>query len=903
MRTAEWASRLASHTALQPLFEDLDASSDWQSIAYEARPVLLAAAYHRHPRKILIVTGTYEKSLQWQAKLQLCGIERDLICQMPSGTSALFEDAAPEHVALSDRLGALRALVLDKPFIIIATAQSALERTLPRDILQQAFVEIKPGDTIDPDRVATQLVNLGYEPAEPVRLPGQFSRRGGILDIYATGHDYPYRIELFGDEVESIRHFDPASQRSITPVESILLSPSRETLYSGGEADLRALILDALEREASLLDTDAADRLRELVTGDAEAIGSRVYFDRLDLYRPFMHPDSGCTIDLLSDGDLLVLDEPLELEAIAARAEEELGQGLKARADRGEMLRSTVLDFMLPPEQVAIREKWLTMTAMNAVPEWLKPVSMHEVGAMSMDPYRGRPEALASTLKTWQGQDFNFVFTTDQPTRAKSVLSQVDIFPVEELGEDTPATDRKKSRKASGDPLPQPLPPVRHKASGQGGGDSAPDTQHPTALLAHGNLAGGFVIPHLHLAVVSDAELFGVARLRLPQKRFMEGAPVATVLDLKPGDYVVHIHFGIGVFRGLVTREEHGVKKEFLYIEYQAPDKLYVPADQLDRIQKYLNPGDDHPKLNRLTGGEWQKTISKAKEDAQAFARDLVKLYATRRAVKRRPYGPDTPWQGEMEATFPWVETPTQTRAIREMKTDMSLDFPMDRLVCGDVGFGKTEVAIRGAFKSVQAGRQVAVLCPTTILSEQHFRNFVERLGPFGVRMDLVNRFRSVRERHAIFRQLKAGEIDIIIGTHALLGKEIQFKDLGVVVIDEEQRFGVKQKEMLKSLRAEVDVLTLSATPIPRTLSMALMDIRQMSLITDPPPGRLPIRTFVRPFSAEVAREAILREVARGGQVFYVYNRVESIQHVAERLRKLVPTARIGVGHGQMTEK
>jgi transcription-repair coupling factor len=952
MRTAEWAQTLAANKALSPLFEDLHASCEWQSIAYEARPVLLAAAFHHQPRKIFVVTGTYEKALQWQAKLTLCGIDKEKICQMPSGSSALFEDASPEYVALSDRLGALRALVEDEPYVIISTVQAALERTLPREELQKAFVTLRPGDSIDVVTIAQQLINLGYEHQDPVRLPGQFSRRGGILDIYATGHDYPYRIELFGDDIESIRHFDPSSQRSVNPVSELVLVPSRETLFTGGEGQLKTLLLDAAEREASLLDPESAARLVELVKGDAEALGNRVFFDRLDLYRPFMHPDSGCAIDLLGAGDLLVLDEPLELEMIASRAGEELGQSLEARANRGEILRSTILDFMLPPEELASRDERLTLTAMNAVPEWLTATVKHDVSAMSMEPYRGRPESFSLTLKTWQEQDFQFVFTTDQPTRARSVLSQIEIFP-EEGGEpltlvappegktkgkpskgksgfhaESPSTAESQGRKGkvskskAGEPpspTPSPFTPRTHphptpstspsaaQSSAQG---EVGRTNHPvqgegahTALMCTGNIAGGFVLPNLKMAVVSDAELFGVARLRLPQKRFMEGAPVATVLDLKPGDYVVHIHFGIGIFRGLVTRDEHGIQKEFLFIEYHAPDKLFVPADQLDRIQKYLNPGDEHPKLNKLTGGEWQRTISKAKEDAQIFARELVELYAMRRAVKRRPYGPDTPWQQEMEATFPWVETPTQLRAIKEVKLDLNLDFPMDRLVCGDVGFGKTEVAIRAAFKTAQAGRQVAVLCPTTILSEQHFRNFEERLGPFGVRLELVNRFRTTAERHEVFGRLKTGDVDIVIGTHSLLGKEIQFKDLALVVIDEEQRFGVKQKEMLKKLRSEVDVLTLSATPIPRTLSMALMDIRQLSLITDPPPGRLPIRTFVRPYSAEVTREAILREVSRGGQVFYVYNRVESIQHVVEKLRRLVPTIRIGVGHGQMTEK
>ena len=481
---------------------------------------------------------------------------------------------------------------------------------------------------------------------------------------------------------------------------------------------------------------------------------------------------------------------------------------------------------------------------------------------------------LGSTLQNWQKQGFTIVVCTDQPNRAKAVLQQVDIFPTEDAAVPSGIVEERSDENLT-----------------------------PGVFLAAGNLAGGFVMPDLKLAFVTDAELFGVARLRLPQKRFLEGAPIATVLDLKPGDYVVHIHFGIGIFRGLAKREIDGVEKELLYIEYAAPDKLFVPADQLDRIQKYMNPGDAEPKLNRLVGNEWQRTISKAREDAKAFAGDLIRLYAARQAVQRRPFGPDTPWQGEMEATFPWVETPSQMAAIQEVKRDLAEGFPMDRLVCGDVGFGKTEVGIRAAFKVAQAGRQVAVLCPTTILSEQHFRNFEERLGNFGVRLALLNRFRSTAEKNRILRELKEGQIDIVIGTHSLLGTGMEFQDLGLVIIDEEQRFGVKQKEVLKKLRTEVDVLTLTATPIPRTLSMALMDIRQMSLINDPPPGRLPIRTFVRPYGEEVIREAILRELARGGQVFYVYNRVESIHHVAEKLRKLIPTAKIGVGHGQMTEK
>jgi len=869
MRLAEWARRLAYFPPAQTVLNSLETTSEWQSVCAEARPVLLAAAYRKKPRKVMVLTSSYDRCLAWQAKLTLCGVPEHAIHQLSSGTSALFEDAAPEHIALSDRIGALKALVQDRNCIVIAAASAALERTLPRDILQDAFIDLKPGTTTDPEKLVQQLVNLGYEPQEPVRIPGQFSRRGGIVDIYASGRDLPVRIELFGDEIESMREFDPNTQRSVDSVDSLNLAPSRETLYTGGETGYKEFLLDILEREAVQLTEEESERLTELVGADADALGQKVYFDRLDLYRPLLHPDSGCAIDLLEEDDLLILDEPLELDAIVSRAEEELAQSLTARANRGEILHSTANDFMLPPEHLANHPKTVTMSAMNALPEWIRPPNKVDVGAASLEPYRGRSDAFTHTLGNWLKSEFAVVFATDQPTRAKSVLSQAEIFASDELS----FGDDKDS-----------VAPI------------------PGAFMVTGNLAGGFVMAELKLAFVTDAELFGVARLRLPQKRFLEGAPIATVLDLKPGDFVVHIHFGIGVFRGLATREIEGVKKEFLFIEYAPPDKLFVPTDQLDRIQKYLNPGDNEPKLNRLTGGEWQRTIGKAREDARAFAGDLVKLYAQRRTVQRRPFGPDSPWQTEMEATFPWIETPSQLLAIKEAKQDLSLGYPMDRLVCGDVGFGKTEVAIRAAFKVAQAGRQVAVLCPTTILSEQHYRNFAERLASFPIRLALLNRFKTAAEKRETLDQVQAGNVEIVIGTHALLAKEVHFKELGLVVVDEEQKFGVKQKEMLKQLRTNVDVLTLSATPIPRTLSMALMDIRQMSLINDPPPGRLPIRTFLRPYSQEVVREAILRELARGGQIFYVYNRVEGIAHIAEKLRRLVPTAKIGVGHGQMTE-
>ena len=869
MRVSDWTRLLSTHPQFSEWAPHAARPTAWNQICEEARAPLIAALWHASEQSIFIITSSYEKCLKWQAKLTMCGVPPSSLHVLTEGTSALYEDSPPEHVALSDRLGSLQSIASGEMAIVISTPMAAMERTLPLEVLQDTLLEARPGDALDPDDLARRLRRIGYEPSEPVRLPGQFSKRGGILDVWPMGSDSPVRIEFFGDEVDSIRSFDAGSQRSTGKLPALSLVPSRETLFPEDAEAFCSILQSALDVEAARLDAESAARLEDTVKHDIESIRNRVFFDRLDLYRPMLHPDSGSAISLFPTEPLVVLDEPSEVETVAIRGHEELAMALSSRAERGEIFETPVNDFLISLDHLSHHRHLLALCRFDQLPDWLVVDESIDIHAESLEANRGRPGDLSVAIKDWKTKGFTTLFCTDQPVRAKSILSQIDVF-VEDARESKP-------------PAPE-------------------EAWQPRLWEVMGNLGGGFSLPDLKFTWVTDAELFGVARLRLPQKRFLEGAPVATVLDLKPGDFVVHIQFGIGVFRGLVKRTVEGIEKEFLYVEYQHPDKLFVPADQLDRIQKYMNPGEGAPKINRLTGSDWQKSIAKAKDDAKALAQDLVKLYAERKTVQRRPFGPDTPWQGEMEGTFPWVETPSQVLAIKEVKKDLEAPWPMDRLVCGDVGFGKTEIAIRAAFKVVQDGRQVAVLCPTTILSEQHFRNFSERMSSFGVRLALVNRFRTDAERKKTLVELKAGQIDVLIGTHALLSKEIVFKELGLVIIDEEQKFGVQQKEVLKKLRVEVDVLSLSATPIPRTLSMALMDLRQMSLINDPPPGRLPVRSYVRPYSKEVAREAILRELSRGGQVFYVYNRVQGIQHIAESLRKLVPNARIGVGHGQMSE-
>lgn len=829
---------------------------EWTSLCAEAMAPVVASAWFRAPesqRRLLIVTSDYDRAIQWQALLGLFGIPEGLIRHLPSGLSALFDDSPPERFALSDRAGSLQALISGDPIVVIASPQAALERTTsPKRFVERSLL-IRVGDEIDLDDLQERLEALGYEREDPVRLPGGYSRRGGIVDVYSAGSALPTRVELFGDMVESLRWFDAESQRSVKPVEVLSIPPLRAVDVHSSKTAIEK-IRKAVE--GVKLKGDALSTLIENIESDCAALAKGIHFDRLDLYLPFLESESHCALDFVGNG-AVILEEPLELRARAERARDDVRQLLVHRHERGDCLSLEPDAFFEEVSRLVRSPTTIQLTSQKDGGE--------EQGYASLSQYRGRAAALSSAIESWRKAGVKIFIATDQPTRARSVLENIKLA----------ATEPKE-------------------------GETLDDLRDASAVLLRGNPAGGFVNSNAKIALLTDAELFGVGRLRLPQKRFTEGAPIASVLDLKPGDYVVHIQFGIGRYRGLVTREIEGIQKEFLHIEYQSPDQLYVPTDQLDRVQKYLSPSDSPPQLHRITGGDWQRALKYAKKGAEDLARDLIRIYAKRAMVSRPPFGEDTPWQAEMEATFQWVETPSQLKTIEEIKNDLNKRRPMDRLVCGDVGFGKTEVAIRAAFKVVQARKQVAVLCPTTVLADQHYETFRERLAAYPVNIRVLSRFRTPKERKETLEGMKQGTVDIVIGTHALLQKGVEFKDLGLVIVDEEQRFGVKHKERLKDLRAQADVLTLTATPIPRTLSMALMNVRELSVITDPPPGRLPIRTFVRGYTEPLVREALLRELARGGQVYYVFNRIEGIHHVAEKVRKLAPNARIAVAHGQM---
>ncbi|MEN3001133.1 MAG: transcription-repair coupling factor [Armatimonadota bacterium] len=854
----------------------------WYAVCPEAAPILTAGLITERESPVLVITPSLERAEQWLAVLLRLGIPESRLLRVPPGLTPIMEPTGMEREVLHERIQAMRVLRRREAVCLIVPIAAALQRTIPPALFEAECLRLgvaspdqsdDSGDSdlitaIEPDALIRRLLEDGYEYQEPVRLPGHFARRGGIVDVFPMGASSPVRIEFFGDEIVSLRRFDPATQRSIANLRTALLPPAREVPM--GNPALGERIRAEWEAQIEKQPKSLHAMLRENLEADLHPLAQGAPFDRLELYLPWLLHERACLIDYLPDDGLLILDEPLRLQIAYQRVVEEVQQALDSRAARGDIIPLRATDYLEPAPRLYVHNFTLVLSSMSAPSdaqseqaEWARALGEpFEVEARSLETARGRLPDLWNSLRRWYEAGYQVVIATDRLHQVKRALQAAEL-PYQE--------------------------------------SEGADAAMPRLLLWRGNLGGGFVWDAQRFALITDAELFERNRLRLPPRRFNEGIPITSIMDLQPGDYVVHIHHGIGIFRGLTTLERDGVKREYLLIEYAPPDRIYVPTDQLDRVQKYIPPDDKPPEIHRLSSTVWARQVAQARRKVKEIAQELVRLYALREKATRPPCEPDTPWQEEMEAGFPYIETPSQLQAIQEVKRDLESLHPMDRLLVGDVGFGKTEVALRAAFKAIMSGRQVALMCPTTVLAYQHWQTFTERFEPFGVRVELLSRLISPAEQRRVLHGLKTGAVDMVIGTHRLLSKDVQFKNLGLVIIDEEQRFGVMQKERFKQLRTMVDVLSMSATPIPRTLYMALTEIRDMSLITDPPPGRLPIRTYVQPYTDWTVREAILRELQRDGQVFYVVPRIQGIEHVAERIKKLVPHARVAVAHGQMS--
>ncbi|MCH8025349.1 MAG: transcription-repair coupling factor [Chloroflexi bacterium] len=790
------------------------------------------------------------------------------VLHFPERDALPYERVPPDAETLRDRLQTLQALAGGNPCVIVTSAVALAQRTLPLDAA--ANLELRAGERTTPDTLATSLLQLGYRNAPVVTLPGETARRGGIVDVFPATDDQPVRIEFLGDQIESMRRFDAESQRSSPPpgLETLTLGPALEAV------DLPAATA-TLAGQIDLSGCDAA--VRERYEEELEQLQAGEATDAESFYLPFIA--SGSLLDHLPDSALLVLDEPADIAAALDEHDSQTDEVRRTLEEQGE-LPAGLPSPHTPSEELQQQLRGLPRSihlsrwagdSQEAQTEPNEPDAAgsdaHRLPFAPPDVYGGRLRALTAGVAEATARGRALVIVSQQAERVAELMEEDGV-----------------AATISSEP-------------------AAP--QAGVATIVHGSLPHGWRLTTSQppLTLLTDAEVFGFVKQRRRLPRAATGGREAFVSELSPGDYVVHIEHGIARFSGLVQRQVDGIEHEYLELRYAQGDRLFVPAEQVDRLSRYVGPSDHTPGLTRLGSQEWSRAKDRVRRAVADLAKELLELYASRELTTGRAFSPDGAWQQELEASFPYVETADQLAAVRAVKEDMERDRPMDRLVCGDVGYGKTEVAIRAAFKTVMDGAQVAVLVPTTVLAKQHDTTFRERLAGFPVRVEMLSRFRSDREQREIVAALADGSVDIVIGTHRLLQKDVRFKDLGLVIIDEEQRFGVANKERLKQMRRQVDVLTLSATPIPRTLHMSLSGIRDMSTMETPPEQRLPIKTYVSEFDDHLVREAILRELERGGQVYVVHNRVLDIERVTAHLRELVPEAEILIGHGQQPEE
>ena len=774
------------------------------------------------------------------------------------------------------RLKVIKEILQNERKKIIVTSIDALTSLYtPKEYYLRYSMIIKTGDDIDLKEISKSLLQCGYERVEVVEGKGEFSFRGGILDVFPPTSAYPYRVELFGDEVDSIRTFNTESQRSIEKVEEFSIFPSKEVIVDD-ECRSRAVqnINEELKKviaNVSKENKESVEKIKGIVGKNIELLNNTYYFETIDSYLPFFYEKLDSFFDYLQ-GYTFVVDDFKRSSGKMESIYYEFNENYMSFLQRGDILPSQNSLLLNKGELESKLENSSLITLSSFLNKSDGLFNTVDIGfeEVTLNKYNGQLNMLIEDIQERKEKKYKTVIlagTRPRGERLVKTLMEKGIFSTYK--------------------------------------DSIDKIEAGEVVITFGNLLRGFDYPELELSIISDKDIFGETRRKRSGKAVRKKgvAKITSFAELKPGDYVVHANHGIGVYKGIKQMAAGGTTRDYLDIVYDKGDKLYVPVDQLDLVQKYIGSEGNSPKINKLGGAEWQKAKAKARKSINEIAQDLVKLYAARATLKGHSFGKDTEWQRQFEDEFPYEETPDQLASLEEIKRDMESDKPMDRLLCGDVGYGKTEVAIRAAFKAVMDGIQVAFLVPTTILADQHYNNFIKRFSDFPIKIDMISRFRTPKQQKATLQALKEGNVDILIGTHRLVSKDIVFKDLGLLIVDEEQRFGVAQKEKIKGMKKNVDVLTLSATPIPRTLHMSLTGVRDISVIETPPEDRYPIQTYVVEQNDQLIRDAILREIGRGGQVYFVYNRVESIDSMANYIRDLVPECKVGIMHGQMTEK
>ncbi|WP_204172824.1 transcription-repair coupling factor [Staphylococcus sp. GDY8P72P] len=837
-------------------------------LSASAKATIIAEKFLQSSKQLLIVTNNLYQADKLETDL-LQFVPANDIYKYPMQNIMTEEFSTQSPQFMSERVRTLTALAQNQRGLFIVPLNGLKKWLTPVDMWKAHQLTLQVGDDIDVDAFLTKLVNMGYRRESVVSNLGEFSLRGGIIDVYPLIGE-PVRIELFDTEVDSIRDFDVETQRSNENIEQIHITTASDYIITDEVLQhTKEQLQKAYEETRPKIDKAVRNDLKE--TYESFKLFEETHFDHQVLRRlvAFMYEQPATLVDYFQDDAIIAVDEYnriKETEQTLTTETDEFSQNL-IESGKGFIGQTFISYDNFESHLNAFNVAYFTLFTATM------PVKLNHIIKFSCKPvqqYYGQYDIMRSEFQRFIQNDYTIVILAEtevKKERIQSMLSEMHI----------------------------PTFIDGHSNDIEGG----------CAVITEGSLSEGFELPYMQLVVVTERELFKSKqkKKRKQQKTLSNAEKIKSYQDLKVSDYVVHVHHGVGRYLGVETLEVGGVHKDYIKLQYKGTDQLFVPVDQMDQVQKYVASEDKSPKLNKLGGTEWKKTKAKVQQSVEDIADELITLYKEREMSVGYQYGPDTAEQNDFELDFPYELTPDQAKSISEIKQDMEQQRPMDRLLCGDVGYGKTEVAVRAAFKAIYEGKQVAFLVPTTILAQQHYETLIERMQDFPIDIELISRFRTTKEIKETKEGLKSGKVDIVVGTHKLLGKNISYKDLGLLIVDEEQRFGVRHKERIKSLKTNVDVLTLTATPIPRTLHMSMLGVRDLSVIETPPENRFPVQTYVLEQNTNFIKEALEREISREGQVFYLYNKVQSIYEKREQLQMLLPDANIGVAHGQMTER
>lgn len=833
------------------------------------RAVFASAAHRKLQQPVMVITyNMLQAQKLYDDIVQFVPEEQVFLYAANELIAAEISIASPELRA--QRIEMLNHLALHGTGVYIVPVAGLKKLLPPKDVWKRLQKTFHVGEEVELDELKHELVKMGYERADMVYAPGEFSIRGGIIDLYPLTSEHPVRIELFDTEIDSIRTFAPDTQRSIENMTSILIGPAAEMPAAAEElASLAGRLQDALDDTMQKIGSpEVKKQLTTFIGADIEKLKQGIRINELGKYTSLLYNETALVTSYLPDNGVVLFDEMSRIKEISESLEKEEAEWYTSLIEEGKAVHGLTLAHSLQEAVKGTAQSSVYLSLFMRQTAGGKPENIVNFSARPMQSFHGQMNVLESEVERWKKSATTVLFLGETLERAEKIKATLRDYGMEI----TMLEDQN-------------------------------EVIEGVVQTGPGALTSGFEFPLLKLAVITEQELFNKKAPKSKRRQKLSNAErIKSYSELKTGDYVVHVNHGIGKYLGIETLQINGIHKDYLKIKYQGTDELFVPVDQIELVQKYVGSEGKEPKIYKLGGSDWKRVKKKVESSVQDIADDLIKLYAEREAARGYAFSPDSDMQREFEAAFPYEETEDQLRSIQEIKRDMEREQPMDRLLCGDVGYGKTEVAIRAAFKATADGKQVAILVPTTILAQQHYETLKERLQDFPVNVGLLSRFRTRKQQTETLKGIKAGTVDIVIGTHRLLSKDVQYQDLGLLVVDEEQRFGVTHKEKIKQLKTNVDVLTLTATPIPRTLHMSMLGVRDLSVIETPPENRFPVQTYVVEHNLGLIREAAEREIARGGQVFYLYNRVEDIERRADEISMLVPDARVAYAHGQMTE-